>query len=128
MNTAVISKILTYFIALVWLINGLLCKVLNFVPRHQEIVSEIIGPDYAPILIKAIGFSEILMAIWILSRIKSRTNAILQIMVIATMNILEFILVPHLLLWGRLNIIFAMLLIAIIYYNEFVLKKQLTKT
>lgn len=128
MNTNLISKILTYFIALVWLINGLICKILNLVPRHQEIVSEIIGPDFATILIKAIGFSEILMAIWLISGIKSRTNAILQIMVIAIMNILEFLLVPHLLLWGRLNIIFALLLIAIIYYNEFVLKKQLSKT
>lgn len=128
MNTNLISKILTYSIALVWLINGLICKVLNFVPRHQEIVSEIIGADFAPILIKVIGFSEILMAIWIITGIKSRTNAILQIIVIATMNILEFLLVPHLLLWGRINIIFALLLIAIVYYNEFVLKKQLAKT
>lgn len=128
MNTNLISKILTYFTALVWLINGLICKVLNLVPRHQEIVSEILGPDFAPILIKVIGFSEILMAVWIITGIKSRTNAILQIMIIATMNIIEFLLVPHLLLWGRINIIFALLLIAIVYYNEFVLKKQLPKT
>ena len=119
-----ISKILTYFVAMVWLINGLICKVLNFVPRHQEIVSEILGVTHASMLTKAIGIAEMVMAIWVISGIKSRINAILQIVIIAMMNILEFILVPQLLLWGRLNLIFALLLIMIIYYNEFVLKKR----
>lgn len=94
-------------------------------PRHQEIVGEILGTDYANSLIKAIGVSEIIMALWIFSGIKSRLNAILQITVIGTMNILEFLLVPELLLWGRFNILFAMLLIFTIYNNEFVLKKKL---
>ena len=124
MNHNFLSKILTYFIGIVWLINGLVCKVLNFVPRHQEIVGEILGHDFAPLLINVIGFSELVMAIWVFSGFRSRTNAILQIVIIASMNFLEFILVPHLLLWGRLNSIFALLLIALIYYNEFILKKQ----
>ena len=128
MSRLILSKLLTYFIALVWFINGLLCKVLNYVPRHQEIVSEILGPAYALSLTKAIGLSEILMAIWVISGIKSRTSAVLQIVIIATMNVLEFILVPHLLLWGRLNLIFALFLIGIIYYNEFIIKKQLIAT
>ncbi len=41
------------------------------------------------------------------------------------MNIIEFICVPDLLLWGRLNLLFAMLFIWIIYYHEFILKTQL---
>lgn len=124
MKRPLISYILTYCIALVWLINGLYCKVLKYVPRHQQIVEEILGADYADLLTKTIGFSEIIMAIWVFSGIKSRFNAIFQIVIIASMNVLEFILVPHLLLWGRLNILFATILIAIIYYNEFVLKKD----
>ncbi len=43
--------------------------------------------------------------------------------VIGIMNILEFLLVPQLLLWGRFNLVFAILLIVLIYYNEFTLKK-----
>ncbi len=117
-------KILNFFIAAVWLANGLFCKVLNLVPRHQEIVATILGQEHARLLTIAIGISEVLMAIWILSGIKSRLNALFQIAVIAVMNTLEFILVPGLLLWGRFNALFALLLILVIYYHEFHLKPK----
>ncbi len=64
------------------------------------------------------------MAIWILSRYKHKFNAIAQIAIIAIMNILEFLLVPDILLWGKLNSFFALLFILLIYYNEFVLTKN----
>lgn len=64
------------------------------------------------------------MAIWILSRYKSKLNAISQIVIIAIMNTLEFILVPDLLLWGKFNSLFALLLIGVIYFNEFYLNKK----
>jgi len=117
--------LLNYFIAAVWLINGLFCKLLNLVPRHQEIISNILGNNNARLFTILIGISEIVMAIWIISRKWTRTNAILQIIVIAIMNSLEFILVPDLLLWGKSNAIFAFLFILIIYYNEFRLPKKL---
>ncbi|AQX13014.1 MULTISPECIES: DoxX-like family protein [Elizabethkingia] len=118
-----LHKIISYSIAAVWLVNGLFCKVLNFVPRHREIVANIIGHEYSKSFTIIIGFAEILMAVWILTGWKSRLNAITQSIVIATMNIMEFIPVPHLLLWGRLNIIFASMLIVLIIYNEFVLSQ-----
>jgi DoxX-like family len=105
-------------IALVWLINGLFCKVLNLVPRHELIVGRILGQDYARPLTLLIGLSEIAMSIWILSGIKSRLNAYLQIAIIATMNTIEFTLAPDLLLWGKLNSLFAFLFILIIYFND----------
>ena len=120
-----LNKLLTYAIAAVWLVNGLFSKVLNFVPRHEQIVGRILDEQYSRLLIVLIGFSEILMAIWILTKFKSRLNAIAQIAIVATMNILEFILVPDLLLWGRLNIVFAFIFIGLVYYNEFVLNKKL---
>ncbi len=118
------SVILNYSIALVWLANGLFCKVLNLVPRHQEIVAAILGQDHSRLLTVAIGISEVLMAVWIFTGIRSRLNALLQIAVIAVMNTLEFILVPGLLLWGRFNALFALLLILVIYYHEFHLKPK----
>jgi uncharacterized membrane protein YphA (DoxX/SURF4 family) len=120
----ILYKILTYAIAFVWIANGLFCKVLNFVPRHEMIVGSILGDTYATILTKAIGLSEICMAIWVLSGIKSRLCAWAQIIIVATMNILEFILVPDLLLWGRFNSVFAFLFILLVYYTEFVVKKR----
>ena len=107
MQRNIIQNIFKYSITLVWIANGLLCKVLNFVPRHEQIVARILGDEYSRPLIILIGISEIGMAIWFLSGIKSRLNTIAQIVIVATMNILEFILVPDLLLWGKLNSMFA---------------------
>lgn len=117
------KRILTLAIASIWLINGLFCKVLNLVPRHQQIVARILGEEYSAIATKAIGISEILMFVWIISGIKSRLCAILQIVVVATMNIIEFILAPDLLLFGRVNIILATILCIVVLINEFILNK-----
>src|SRR5687767_14272275 len=100
-----INKLLNYCIAAVWLANGLFCKVLNLVPRHQQIVARILGGHYAALITKLIGVAEIGMAAWIVTGILPRLNAVMQIMIIAVMNVLEFLLVPDLLLWGRLNLL-----------------------
>ena len=63
------------------------------------------------------------MAVWILSGIKSRFCAITQIVIVAVMNILEFILVPDILLWGKFNAVFALIFMLTVYYNEFILNK-----
>jgi hypothetical protein len=118
---------LTYFIAMVWIVNGLLCKVLNLVPRHQEIVSKILATENARFCTLVIGLAEVGMGLWILSGILTRLNAVTQIAVIATMNALEFILVPDLLLWGKLNALFAGLFIVLIFYNEFVLGNKIVQ-
>lgn len=114
-----IYQIIHYGIATVWVINGLFCKILNFVPRHEEIVARILGGDYSRLLTVLIGCSEMVMAVWVLTGIHSRFNALAQITLIASMNILEFILAPDLLLWGRFNSLFAFLFILLIYFNEF---------
>ncbi len=119
-----IHRVLLYFTSLVWFVNGLVCKVLNLVPRHEQIVSRILGNDHSRLLTVLIGLSEIVMAVWILSRFKERLCALTQIIVIGTMNTLEFILVPDLLLWGRLNSLFALLFILLIYLNEFIFNKK----
>lgn len=121
-----IHTFLTYLIAAVWVINGLICKLLDFVPRHQEIVSRILGNEYAEVLTNAIGASEVFMAIWVLSRIKPRLCAVVQIVIVAAMNTIEFFLAPDLLLFGKLNSLIALIFIAVVYYNEFTLNKKLT--
>jgi hypothetical protein len=121
------NQYLNYFISAIWLVNGLFCKVLNLVPRHQRIVARIIGDSHAEVLTRSIGFAEIAMAVWILSGIRPRSNALTQVVVIATMNALEFALAPDLLLWGRLNALFAFLFILLILYNEFYLRIRQTQ-
>lgn len=122
-----IYRIFTFLIAAVWVANGLFCKVLNLVPRHEQIVARILGNEYSRPLTILIGISEILMAIWIMSGIKPRWNAITQMIIIGTMNTLEFILAPDLLLWKKFNAVFAFLFICFIGYNEFVLNSKKLK-
>jgi len=122
-----LHKFIKYAIAIVWILNGLYCKILNLVPRHQEIVAAILGDKYAKEFTLAIGIAELIMAVWILSNWKPRLNAILQIVVVAIMNLLEFIVVPDLLLWGRWNALFATFFIIIVCVNEFKLNTKKTR-
>ncbi|MGQ3676968.1 MAG: DoxX-like family protein [Tenacibaculum sp.] len=111
--------LLTFLIASIWLINGLFCKVFNLVPRHQQIVGEIVSNDYSRELTLMIGVSEVIMVIWIISNYRSKLNAIIQIAIVSIMNIIEFMIASDLLLWGKLNIVFAALFVFIVYVNEF---------
>ena len=124
MTDGKIHTALNYSIAAVWIANGLFCKVLNLVPRHREIVAAILGQDHATLLTRTVGISETLMAVWIVSGIGPRVCTMTQILIIAVMNILEFLLVPDLLLWGRGNSFFAFLFIIVIWYNEFILRSR----
>lgn len=125
MTNKSIYQILTYGIAAVWIANGLVCKVLNLVPRHEQIVARILGDDFSRPLTALIGLAEIGMAIWVLSRVWARLSAVTQMILVATMNVLEFVLAPDLLLWGRSNALFALLFIGLVYYHEFVLRRHL---
>jgi uncharacterized membrane protein YphA (DoxX/SURF4 family) len=111
-------RFLTFFIALVWLANGLLCKVLLLVPRHAAIVARILGPEHASLLTRLIGLGEIGMALWVLSGIQPRWCAWAQIALILSMNTLEAVLAPDLLLWGHLNAVFAVLFCGLIYFHS----------
>jgi hypothetical protein len=127
MAALIFHRLLTYFIALVWLANGLLCKVLNLVPRHAAIVARILGPAYAGPLTRLIGLAEIGMAIWLLSGIKRRWCVLAQMSLVAVMNTLEYVLAPDLLLWGRANALFASLFIGLLYYYEFGRPRSLSR-
>lgn len=116
--------VLKILIAAVWLVNGLFCKVLNLVPRHQQIVANILGAEHSRSLTLLIGMAEIGMAIWILTGIWPKLNAITQILVIVAMNTLEFFMVPDLLLWGKANAIFAFLFVLFICYYAFYLNPR----
>ncbi|MEZ4950975.1 MAG: DoxX-like family protein [Saprospiraceae bacterium] len=120
------KTLLRYLIAAVWLVNGLYCKILGFVPRHETIVARILGDDYSHIITILIGISEVFMAIWVLSKFKSRWCSIFQMTLVAIMNIIEFFLAKDLLLWGSFNAVFALLFILLVYYYEFVLPENKT--
>jgi K+-sensing histidine kinase KdpD len=94
------------------------------VPRHQTIVEDITSASNPRALTVLIGCGEIALAIWILSRYKIRWSAITQIALVLIMNIIEFVVSPHLLLWGKWNSVFALAFIVVVYYYAFILPKH----
>lgn len=112
------QKTVSRFAALVWLVNGLVCKLLNLVPRHQQIVARILGAEHAVLLTRLIGVGEVLMAIWIVSRIRPRFCTAAQIALVSTMNVIEFLTAPDLLLFGRLNIVVAAAFVLLLAASE----------
>ncbi|MFK5921884.1 MAG: DoxX-like family protein [Verrucomicrobiota bacterium] len=126
MSRRILYFIFVFLIGLVWLVNGLFCKVLSWVPRHEQIVGEILGESYAGQITVMIGLGEVFLALWVWSGIYSRCNAVLQITLVATMNVLEFFLSPDLLLWGHLNALYATLFIAMVAVTEWGLKEKKT--
>ena len=83
--------IVRVFFALVWLVNGVWCKILDGVPRHREIVARILGEEHSLVLTRMIGFGEVVMAAWILSGIRWKWSCAAQIAAVVMMNVIEFI-------------------------------------
>lgn len=110
---------LRWALASVWFANGLGAKVLGLVPRHEAIVARILGEDLAHILTPLFGVGEIAIGIWIITDKYGRWCGILQIGLVALMNMIEFTFASDLLLWGRLNIVFAALFILSVYLYTF---------
>ena len=75
--------------ALVWILFGLVFKVLHLVPRHEAIVATILGSAVAGPVTLLIGLAETTMGIWILSRWRPRICAAAQTIAIVSMNALE---------------------------------------
>jgi hypothetical protein len=124
LNCARIHDLGAILIAGVWLVNGLVCKVMGLVPRHEQIVAGILGVAIAKPLTIFIGCMEILMSVWVLTKIKSKWSAVLQIVLVGLMNVLEFVLVPEQLLWGKYNALFALLFMAFVYVHAFGFPRQ----
>ncbi len=119
-NNVSLRSIIRVCISLIWFLNGFYCKLLNRVPRHQLIVARILGPEHSFLFTKLIGVSEIFMSIWVISQFKSRFCTFTQIMLIMTMNIIEYFKARDLLLFGAVNIVLALLLVCLILYLEYV--------
>ncbi len=113
-------RVFALLFALVWLVNGLFCKLLDLVPRHREIVGRILGDEHALALTRAIGLGEVVMAVWIIFQWKWRWSAGAQIVAVLTMNVIEFRFVPDLLLFGRWNAMAALAYIGVVAYAGFI--------
>lgn len=86
-------------VALVWLYQGLWCKVLGHCPGHQAIVAAVPGLDHrtATLALAGLGWIEVGLAVWVLSGWRPRTAAAAQTLLLVGMN-------GGGLLWGREHI------------------------
>jgi hypothetical protein len=92
-----VRRIAALGLAAVWLVSGLVAKLLGLVPRHQAIVARFFGESLAWPMTKVIGTAEVVMALWILSGRERMTCAVLQAVAIIAMNSLE--------LWGARDLV-----------------------
>lgn len=122
-----LNEIFTTLIASVWLINGLYCKILNQVPRHEALAAKILNTNNSRVAIIIIGVLEVILAIWVFLKYKQKTNAVLQICIVILMNTLEFIYARELLLWKELNMFFALIFIVLVYINAFYFNQSKNK-
>ena len=104
-------------IGTVWIVNGLYAKVLGQVERHEEIVGQILG-EHPMLLTKTIGVLEIILGIAILIRFQPKRLGWFQIVIVLTMNIIENLRTPDLLLWGNFNLLFAILFCLLVWWTE----------
>lgn len=109
-----VRSALTLLLVVVWGANGLWCKVLGQVPRHEQIVARVVGEALAPTLTTLIGLAELGMVVWILSGLFPRLCALSQAVIVMTMNVIEQLIAGDLLLFGRLNLLFATVFSALV--------------
>jgi hypothetical protein len=106
---------LRLFVAGVWLVHGLYNKLLGGSPRHLAIVQAVPGLAGATgrRMLLAVGFLEVSLAVWTLSRRAPRLCAATQTVVLLSMNVLELTFARPFLLWPAglvpINLVFLSL-------------------
>jgi hypothetical protein len=75
-------------IALVWLYEGLWCKVLGRVPSQLDVVTTVprLGPLVGSSFLKVLGVVEIALAVWVTSGMAAGLCAIVQTAVLVVLN------------------------------------------
>lgn len=82
------NKLIRRAIALVWLYQGLWCKVLGGIPRQEAVIAAapIVGSAAGHNTLIALGMVECGIAVWVLSGRWMRQAAIVQTVLLAAMN------------------------------------------
>lgn len=96
-----LAWISTSIVASIWLVHGLLNKLLHFSPRHLQIVQSVPGlaGSRGEFLLTAIGLCEVGIAVWVLSGWAAPVCAAVQSVLLLSMNIVELSFARPLLLW-----------------------------
>lgn len=92
------NKLIRLSIALVWLYQGLWCKVLGGVPRHEAVIAAVpfIGAGTGHAALIWLGLFECGIAVWVLWGHWMRPAAIVQTVLLTAMNAGGLIWARHL--------------------------------
>ncbi len=92
------DRLIRVAIALVWFYQGLWCKVLGRVPRHESVIAAVpsIGPGAARSALLALGLLECGIGLWVLSGYAKRQAALVQTVLLVAMNAGGLIWAAHL--------------------------------
>ncbi len=89
LDFAALPDVLRTAVAAVWIVFGVLFKLLRLVPRHERIVARILGDVVAPALTRVIGAGEAFVGLWMLSGVAAPLCASAQTALVVTMNAIE---------------------------------------
>ena len=73
---------------------------------------------------RAIGLGEVALAVAIWCGSWPRWLAAAQIALVLAMNVMEFFLAPELLLWGKMNSVYALIFAVVVFVNEWLIKPR----
>lgn len=76
-------------VAAVWLYEGLWCKLLAGEPNQVRVVSAVpqFGPRFGGSFLKILGIAEVLLALWVISRLAPVVCALAQTVLLVALNI-----------------------------------------
>lgn len=88
--------LIRWSIAAVWLYEGLWCKILGRAPSQADVVEAVprLGPRFGLLFLKTLGIVESALAVWVVSGISPGVCAIVQTVLLLTLN-------ANGLLWAR---------------------------
>ncbi len=75
-------------VAFVWLYEGLWCKLLGREPRQRDVVAAVprFGAAIGGTFLVALGVVEVVLALWVLSRVAPHACAIAQVALLVALN------------------------------------------
>jgi hypothetical protein len=115
-NQARIVLAIRILAVVVWFVFGTIFKVLGAVPRHREIVAQVLGSEIAPSVTVLIGLAETALGIWFLIGFLPRSCATVQTLAMISMNALELCYARSLLLAPIPMLILNTIFLALVWY------------
>lgn len=85
-------------VAAVWLYEGLWCKLLGGEPHQAQVVAAVprYGPRVGSVFLKVLGLVEVAIAVWVLSRAAPLLCAIVQTVLLVSLNTSGLLWARHL--------------------------------